>query len=226
MEPITTAPPPAFSSNSAVARAEQAAAPALSSDFDTFLRMLTAQMQNQDPLNPVDSTDFATQLATFSSVEQQVLTNDLLTQLGEQMGSSTMSQLANWVGMEARAPAPVEFSGAPVSIVPKVAAGADAADLIVRDANGTEVQRLPIALDGAPVEWAGVGDDGTALPSGTYRFDVESRSEGTLIESNPALTYNRITEARVDGQDIMLRLSGGTEILSNLVTGLRASTTG
>ena len=45
----------------------------LSSDFETFLKMLTTQMQNQDPLNPVDSTDYATQLATFSSVEQQVL---------------------------------------------------------------------------------------------------------------------------------------------------------
>jgi len=226
MEPIT-APPPAFASNSTVARStEAAAAPALNSDFNTFLRMLTAQMQNQDPLNPVDSTDFATQLATFSSVEQQVLTNDLLTQLGVQMGSSTMSQLANWVGMEARAPAPVQFDGAPVSIVPKVAAGADAAQLVVRDDTGTEVQRLPIALDNAPMEWAGVGEDGTALPSGTYRFDVESRSEGTLIESNPALTYNRITEARVDGQDIMLRLSGGTEILSGLVSGLRAGPAG
>ena len=49
---------------------------ALSSDFETFLKMLTVQMENQDPLNPVDSADFAVQLATFSSVEQQVLTND------------------------------------------------------------------------------------------------------------------------------------------------------
>ena len=50
----------------------------ISSDFETFLKMLTVQMKNQDPLNPVESTDYATQLATFSGVEQAVLTNDLL----------------------------------------------------------------------------------------------------------------------------------------------------
>ena len=59
----------------------------ISSDFDTFLKMLTAQMQNQDPFNPIDSTDYATQLATFSGVEQQTRTNDLLTNLGSQIAS-------------------------------------------------------------------------------------------------------------------------------------------
>ena len=49
----------------------------ISSDFNTFLRMLTVQMQNQDPLNPIDSADYAVQLATFSGVEQQVRTNQL-----------------------------------------------------------------------------------------------------------------------------------------------------
>ena len=47
-------------------------------DFETFLKILTAQIQNQDPINPIDSSDYATQLATFSSVEQQVLANSHL----------------------------------------------------------------------------------------------------------------------------------------------------
>jgi flagellar hook assembly protein FlgD len=50
----------------------------VSADFETFLKMLTAQIQNQDPMNPIDSSDYATQLATFSSVEQQVLANSYL----------------------------------------------------------------------------------------------------------------------------------------------------
>ena len=45
----------------------------ISSDFETFLRMLTVQLENQDPLDPTDSADYAMQLATFSGVEQQVL---------------------------------------------------------------------------------------------------------------------------------------------------------
>ena len=59
---------PAFGGTSAGAADGSAAAE--SSDFETFLKMLTVQMQNQDPLNPVESTDYAVQLATFSGVEQ------------------------------------------------------------------------------------------------------------------------------------------------------------
>ena len=44
-------------------------------DFQTFLTMLTAQLKNQDPLSPMESTDFAIQLATFAGVEQQALGN-------------------------------------------------------------------------------------------------------------------------------------------------------
>ena len=66
----------------------------ITSDFTTFLKMLTTQMQNQDPLNPIDSTDYAAQLATFSGVEQQVRTNSLLADLGTQFGLMGMAQLA------------------------------------------------------------------------------------------------------------------------------------
>ena len=72
----------------------------LTSDFETFLRMLTVQMQNQDPLNPVDSSDYATQLATFSGVEQQVLTNDLLKSIAGTFGQGGTAQYAQWVGKE------------------------------------------------------------------------------------------------------------------------------
>lgn len=59
---------------SAADQARQAA----SSDFDAFLSLLTAQVRHQDPLAPLDSTQFVEQLATFSSLEQQVTTNDHL----------------------------------------------------------------------------------------------------------------------------------------------------
>lgn len=49
--------------------------------FEVFLKMLTTQIKNQDPLNPMENTEFAVQLATFTGVEQQVQTNLLLTQL-------------------------------------------------------------------------------------------------------------------------------------------------
>ena len=82
------------------------AATNISADFETFLKMLTVQMQNQDPLNPIDSADYAVQLATFSGVEQQVQTNDLLKGLAASLGAAGLSEMAGWVGMEARTAAP------------------------------------------------------------------------------------------------------------------------
>ncbi len=58
-------------------RGEASADKAVTSDYETFLRMLTTQLQNQDPMNPMESDDFAMQLATFSGVEQQVKTNEI-----------------------------------------------------------------------------------------------------------------------------------------------------
>ena len=81
----------------------------LSSDFETFLKMLTAQARFQDPLEPIDSSEYAAQLAQFSMVEQQVLSNDLLAQLGAQLGNGAIGQMASWIGMEARTSAPADI---------------------------------------------------------------------------------------------------------------------
>ena len=79
-----------------------------STDYITFLQMLTTQMQNQDPLNPMEASDFAVQLATFAGVEQATYTNQLL---GAMMSQTGLSDLGNWVGMEARIYGGAYFDG-------------------------------------------------------------------------------------------------------------------
>src|SRR5258707_239440 len=61
--------------------AAQGAQKTLAGNFDTFLTLLTTQLQNQDPLNPMDSNQFTQQLVEFSQVEQQINTNDNLKSL-------------------------------------------------------------------------------------------------------------------------------------------------
>ncbi|MDU8910976.1 flagellar hook capping FlgD N-terminal domain-containing protein [Aestuariicoccus sp. MJ-SS9] len=219
---IAQSPPPTSNAANGGPQTGQSKS-AISSDFETFLRMLTVQMQNQDPLNPVDSQDFAVQLATFSTVEQAVVTNDLLRDIGTQLNGNVMQQLAGWVGMEALARGPVRFEGSPITVRPDFADGADRADLVVRNEAGEVMQRIPIDQTEEVVTWAGVDDRGTPLPDGVYRFDVESFAEDTLIESKIAAVYSRIEEARAEGNDILLRLSDGGEVLSDLVGGVRAA---
>lgn len=193
----------------------------ISSDFETFLRMLTVQMQNQDPLNPVDSSDYAIQLATFSGVEQQVKTNDLLTSLGQQMGLTGLSQLAGWVGMETRVAAPAFFDGAPVTVFADPPATADASILVVRNEAGQEVFRSPIDRAGGAIQWDGAGVDGLPVPAGLYQFDVESYANESIIATDAAQVYTTVTEAKFDGNEMIVVLKGGSEVPASQVTAIR-----
>lgn len=197
---------------------------AISSDFETFLKMLTVQMQNQDPLNPIESSDYAVQLATFSGVEQQVQTNDLLKSLASQMGVMGMAQISGWVGMEARTDAPVYFDGAPITLAPEPSSSADQAFLIVRDESGAVVQTAEVPATSDYVEWAGVDDSGNPFPSGTYTFELENFAYDEYLSTTSVETYGHIVEARADGTDTVLVMEGGAEVNAEDISALREPT--
>ncbi len=224
MEPLTSP----FATTGATATAlpnpqsnSQNSAAALSSDFETFLLMLTTQMENQDPLNPVESEDFAVQLATFSGVEQQVRTNQLLENLAGGMGVTGLAQLAGWVGMEARVAAPVAFDGAPVELSISPAPGSDSAQLIVLDAFGNEVGREAVPLGQDTIEWAGIGSNGQPLSAGRYTLQLASISQGEITGTSPVAHYAHIGEARQGLNGIELVIEGGVVVPSDQVTALR-----
>jgi len=209
----------------ATGRATLSAAPgasgALSSDFETFLRMLTTQMRNQDPLNPVESADFAVQLATFSSVEQQVQTNELLSGLGTQMATLGMGQFPGWIGLEAEARAPVRFTGDPVTVEARVDPRADAAQLVVTDAQGEEVARAVLPAESGPLLWDGHDALGQPLPAGHYTLAVRSLAGGQTIASHDAHMRARVVETRLEGGEVRLVLENGQSVAPAEVVGLR-----
>lgn len=194
---------------------------AISSDFETFLKMLTTQLKNQDPLKPIDSADYAVQLATFSGVEQQVKTNQLLENLGAQFGVMGMSQLAAWVGQEARAAGPVWMDGDAVTLAPEPKVGADRAILVVRDAAGTVVSREDMPPSANSYEWFGTGIDGNPLPPGRYGLSTENYAGDRLLGTVPVQAYSRIMEAKNGPLGTTLILEGGIEVAAKDVTALR-----
>ncbi|WP_458791921.1 flagellar hook capping FlgD N-terminal domain-containing protein [Yoonia sp. MH D7] len=196
----------------------------ISSDFETFLKMLTVQMQNQDPLNPVDSSDYAVQLATFSGVEQQVQTNDLLKGLTEILGTNGMAQMAGWVGKEARAPVAAYFDGDPITMAPVPVSFADRAQIVVTDKSGQEVERFDIPLGGEQVSWSGLDSSGFPRDLGLYRFELVSFSGTEAIAQDPVQVYNTVTEVRSQGGETLLLLKGGVTISSGQVSALRDPT--
>ncbi|QMU57943.1 MAG: flagellar basal body rod modification protein [Boseongicola sp.] len=200
----------------------ETASNALSSDFETFLKMLTTQMENQDPLNPMESSDFAVQLATFSGVEQQIQTNGLLRDMVAGAGASGLAQLAGWVGMEAKVAGPVQFDGTPLSLTPETDPASDAAYLIVTDESGRVVSREGLPVNSGEVLWAGVGDDGSPLPPGQYNFEVESVNQNTITSTRPVEHYALVREARLGEAGVDIILTGGHRVPSADITALRA----
>ncbi len=203
------------------APAPSAAPSKISSDFDTFLRMLTVQMQNQDPLKPIDSADYAVQLATFSGVEQQVRTNQLLAEMQGKFQQLGMSEMASWIGKEARAAALVHYNGAPFTLSPNPAVGSNRTVLVVKDAQGTLVSREEIPVSAAPYQWLGAGIDGEPLPPGTYSISLESLNGEQVLTTQPVEYYARVIEAKGGPQGTSLVLEGGVEVLATAVTALR-----
>lgn len=194
---------------------------AISSDFETFLKMLTVQMENQDPLNPIESSDYAVQLATFSGVEQQVQTNDLLKALQTQLGVMSMSDLAGWVGMEARAGVSAQFEMEPITVTPNPPAGATQTFMVVKNAAGSIVDRVEFSPSAETVQWAGLDDTGKLFPKGDYSFTLQSYNTQGLMSEEPMSVYAEVVEAKVVSGQTILILDSGDEIPAAEVEALR-----
>ncbi|MEL7091353.1 MAG: flagellar hook capping FlgD N-terminal domain-containing protein [Pseudomonadota bacterium] len=193
----------------------------LSSDFEVFLKMLTAQAEYQDPLEPIDSSEYAAQLAQFSMVEQQVSTNTLLEQMMTVLAGNDMNAAANWIGLEALVAGPANFQGQPITIAPNPPIAADTVDLVVRNSDGTEVNRIALPVSADNYTWDGTDAEGNVLPYGEYSLSIQSSAAGEVIAEDAALTYTRVTEARLDQGSMLLVLQNGYLIAASDVVGLR-----
>ena len=189
--------------------------PRISSDFDAFLRLMTAQMRNQDPLDPLDGSAFVAQLAQFSALEQQVKTNDRLDAL---LAALTRSEAEIALGFLGRivetASGRVELSDAQLVEFGFRTEGAVAkAQAVVTDEQGQEIRRFTVDVDGPgrhEAVWDGQDSIGLPAPTGIYLIKIllyDDRGEKVIAEV-PALTRAQVVEARL-GDD------GGTLILSN-----------
>jgi flagellar basal-body rod modification protein FlgD len=225
MDIATTSIPKSFATSASAGSSGSAQPAKVTSDFDTFLRMLTVQMQNQDPLNPIDSADYAVQLATFSGVEQQVRTNQLLADMQGRFQQMGMAEMAGWIGKEARSDAPVRYDGLPVMLSPNPQQGATSTVLVVRDMQGGLIAREAIPVSSEPYSWLGADAEGNPLPNGVYALSLESMSGDAVIDTKPMEHYARVIEAREAPDGTRLVLEGGIEVKADRVTALREAGT-
>ncbi len=192
-------------------------------DFQNFLTLLTAQLRNQDPLSPADSTEFVAQLASFSSVEQLVRANGQLETIASAITGGGIDQFADWIGRVAEAPGgSVYFSGEPVRYRLSGEPGATRAEAIIFDQAGVEVARFDVATGREVQIWDGQASGG-AVDNGVYKVTAAYYNDDGLIRTDSANTFGVVNEIRLDGGASSLRLDGDIEIDPSDVVALSAA---
>lgn len=151
----------------------------LSDNFDTFLTILTAQIQNQDPLEPMDSSKFTEQLVQFSGVEQQIKSNKQLEDLLSATHANAGAALSGYLGQQAEIDtAGAQFIGEPITWRYALPSDAAKTTITVTDASGR-------------VLYSKAGE----LASGTYDFEWDGTlSNGKTAEEGQPYWINVIAE--------------------------------
>lgn len=168
---------------------------------DQFMKLMLAQLKNQDPLKPLESTEFLSQLAQFSTVTG---IQDVKGAVTDMVGSLRASQALQGAGLIGRSVVAVadhaNFDG--VTAVEgsiDVPDGASAAELTVRDTAGAIVRRLPLRIDGssAAFAWDGRSERGTAAARGQYALEAVAQVGGRA-ESVPVQVQSRVASVSLD----------------------------
>jgi flagellar basal-body rod modification protein FlgD len=149
----------------------------LADNFQTFLTLLTTQLQNQNPLDPLDTNQFTQQLVQFAQVEQQLKSNDQLSTLVSLQKTMQSTQALSYVGQTVvtdGSSSDLGANGAQWSLTAKTDVNAT---VTITAANGqtafTGTYNMPQGTHG--FVWDGKGNDGTLWPAGTYKISVTGK---------------------------------------------------
>lgn len=170
----------------------------LAEDFDQFLSLLTTQLQNQDPLSPMDSTEFTNQIVMFSGVEQQINMNQKLDSLVSLALGNNLTNSLQYVGLDiSYLSSEMYFDGqTPAKISYALDDQAVEAKMNVRDENGESVYSVDIPRRPGQHEvvWDGTLDAGGFAGEGTYTVTIDA-----LNADDKSIGSTTVVSGRVKG---------------------------
>lgn len=175
----------------------------LAETFDTFLTLLTTQLQHQDPLNPMDTNEFTSQLVEFTNVEQGIKTNQKLDDLIALQTDMQLNDAVGYMGKQVGADGIIlMLQDGESTITYDLGANADKVNVLIIDEEGNTVRTLEgdTEVGHHEITWDGLDEDGDPLEDGLYGFLV------TAIDADDAPvplvqgTIGRVTGVKlVDG---------------------------
>lgn len=190
---------------------------------DEFLKLLITQLRHQDPLNPMEGTEFASQLAEFNSVEQLINLNDQVTGLTEaqdQMSSGLHNSLAaTLTGKQVKAMSEeIGVSSEPAEIQYRLQQLASEVEIEIRDVTGTVIRTETLENIGQgdhQWSWDGKTDAGQPVPEGSYSMSLSARNGDQKVNS---LTFTEgiVERVRFTGEGVKLLVNGMLVPLSDV----------
>ena len=183
----------------------------LNSNFDMFLTLLTTQLRNQDPLDPMDNAEMTNQLVQFANVEQQIAQNSNLEQMITLLNAQSAASAVTYIGKDVQyTDSTTTSSGAPITFGYMPAEQAETITLKVVDTDGKTVRTLEAERSAQrhTVTWDGLNDDGEEVPEGAYTFVVSAKDD--LDKSIKVATdiTGRVTGAASDATGNYLLIGG------------------
>jgi flagellar basal-body rod modification protein FlgD len=180
-----------------------------------FLKLLTAQLQAQDPLNPTDSADFAAQLAQFSSVEQLTNINAQLTTMASSQASMQNTAAANLIGKTVVVTGDTVTLNGQASLNYTLPNNASKVTVSLYNSSGALVRTQVLGSESAgnnSYTWDGKDQNGNTLPSGQYTFAISAvNSSGQTVTATP-LTSGTVTGIVYNNNVTYLTLDNNAQV--------------
>jgi flagellar basal-body rod modification protein FlgD len=193
---------------------------AVTSEKDMFLKLLVKQLQYQNPLNPVENTEFATQLAQFSSLEALTNMKDSMDSMATVQNSMNSMQAASFIGKKINASGnTINYTGDNSTI--DYSLGSTAADVVIKiyDTNGSTVRTMKLSDvvkgDNSCI-WDGKDDHGTTEGQGTYYFTVSATGYDGKSIATTTSTDGTVTGVRYNNGTIYLEVGDKEVSLANV----------
>lgn len=191
----------------------------LAADMNQFLTLLTTQLANQDPLSPMDSTEFTNQLVQYANVEQNIQTNSNLEQMIALQQSAITLSSASYIGKTVSvASTSLPLQDGQANFGYSFDKTPESATIVITDSSGSIVKTItPDLSDGThAVTWDGTDDSGQQLEDGAYNVKITAvDGENGEITSTCVVT-GKVTGVSVYGGDVTLKMGSATASLSDV----------
>lgn len=180
-------------------------------DLNQFLNLLVTQLQNQDPLEPLDSNEFTAQLVQFASVEQQIYQNSNIEKLVAMQETGQAAAMVGYIGHR------IEAKTSDLPLIDGLASGTYEHDIEVHEATLTIQNSAGDTVFYGPAEteagrhgfnWDGKDSNGDQFPDGEYKVIVAAKNAEGVLQDVAQTAFGKVTSTSAEGGKVTLSMMG------------------